>query len=167
VARQRLPFPLLGIDSDNGTEFLNNHLLRYCQREHLTFTRCRPYHKDDQAHIEQKNWSVVRQLIGYDRYEGQAACDQFNRVYALLHVYINGYLPVMKLVGKERDGAKVTKHYDVATTPYRRAVETGVITAEEQLRFEDLLTASGPPFGRLPDATSKVRCIYEATYPRK
>lgn len=125
-ARDRLLFSLKGIDSDNGSEFLNGHLLAYCTRERLTFTRCRPYHKDDQAHVEQKNWTLVRQLIGYDRYEGEAACAQLNRIYALLHVYVNGYLPVMKLIGKERDGAMVRKQYDQAKTPYRRALEAAL-----------------------------------------
>lgn len=143
-ARGRLPFSLKGIDSDNGAEFINGHLLRYCTQEHLTFTRCRAYHKDDQAHVEQKNWSVVRQLIGYDRYEGQAASDQLNRIYALLHVYINGYLPVMKLIGKEREGAKVHKHYDQAKTPYRRALEAGVVTAKQQAVFDIALAERGP-----------------------
>lgn len=143
-ARSRLLFPLRGIDSDNGSEFLNGQLLAYCAREHLTFTRCRPYHKDDQAHVEQKNWNVVRQLIGYDRYEGEAACAQLNRIYALLHVYVNGYLPVMKLVGKEREGATVRKRYDQAKTPYRRALEAGVVPAAQREAFEQALTMQGP-----------------------
>jgi hypothetical protein len=143
-ARGRLLFPLQGIDSDNGSEFLNGHLLRYCKRERLTFTRCRPYHKDDQAHVEQKNWNIVRQLIGYDRFEGTAVCDQLNRIYALLHVYVNGYLPVMKLTGKEREGATVRKRYDVAKTPYRRALETGVVAAEQRVTFEAALAERGP-----------------------
>lgn len=144
AARDRLVFPLKGIDSDNGSEFLNGHLLRYCQREQLTFTRCRPYHKDDQAHVEQKNWTVVRQLIGYERYEGAEVCAQLNRIYALLHVYVNGYLPVMKLIGKEREGARVRKQYDAAKTPYRRALEAGVVTPEAQAAFEAALAEQGP-----------------------
>jgi len=143
-ARGRLLFPLKGIDSDNGSEFLNGHLLRYCQREQLTFTRCRPYHKDDQAHVEQKNWSVVRQLIGYDRFEGDEFCAQLNRIYALLHVYVNGYLPVMKLVGKEREGATIHKQYDQAKTPYRRALEAGVVAEERRGTFEAALAEHGP-----------------------
>lgn len=143
-ARGRLLFPLKGIDSDNGSEFLNGHLLRYCTRERLTFTRCRPYHKDDQAHVEQKNWNVVRQLIGYDRFEGADAAVQLNCIYALLHVYVNGYLPVVKLIAKERDGAKVRKRYDVATTPYRRALDAGLVSPEQQAAFEAHLVVRGP-----------------------
>ena len=82
--RERLPFPLLGIDSDNGSEFLNDQLLRYCEAEGLTFTRSRPYWKNDQAHVEQKNWSVVRRQLGYGRYESQEALAQLNAVYRLL-----------------------------------------------------------------------------------
>lgn len=143
-ARGRLLFPLKGIDSDNGTEFLNGHLVAYCRREKLTFTRCRPYHKDDQAHVEQKNWNIIRQLIGYDRYDGAEATAQLNRIYALLHVYVNGYLPVMKLIARERDGAKVTKRYDQAKTPYRRALGAGVVQAERQRAFEAALAGCGP-----------------------
>lgn len=143
-ARSRLLFPLKGIDSDNGSEFLNGQLLAYCRRERLTFTRCRPYHKDDQAHVEQKNWNIVRQLIGYSRYEGDVTCAQLNRIYALLHLYVNGYLPVMKLIGKEREGAKVRKQYDQAKTPYRRAVEAGVVSAEQQDAFDAALANQGP-----------------------
>lgn len=77
---QRLPFPFLGLDSDNGSEFINHHLYAYCQRKGITFTRSRPYKKNDSAHVEQKNWSVVRRLVGYDRYNSKEALDQLNRV---------------------------------------------------------------------------------------
>jgi len=142
--RARLPFPLLGIDSDNGSEFINEHLVRWCGREKITFTRCRAYHKNDQAHVEQKNWSVVRGLIGYDRYESTAALAQMRRVYELVRVEVNGYLPVMKLVGKERQGAKVRKKYDVPRTPYRRALAAGVLAEEPRAAFEALTAQWGP-----------------------
>ncbi len=143
--RDRMPFPLLGLDSDNGSEFLNDQLVRYCQDEKLTFTRCRPYQKNDQAHVEQKNWSVVRQLIGYDRYEGTAALAQMERIYEeVVRVYVNGYQPVMKLTGKERVGPKVRKRYDEPKTPYRRALEAGVILPEAQAQFEKQMQAQGP-----------------------
>ncbi len=143
-ARSRLPFALKGIDSDNGSEFINNHLRRYRIQERLTFTRCRAYHKDDQAHVEQKNWSVVRQLIGYGRFEGIDACVHLNQLYELLHIYVNGYPPVMKLVGKERDGAKVRKRYDQAMMPFRRALAAGVVSTEQQATVEAALTKQGP-----------------------
>ena len=142
--RARLPFPLLGIDSDNGSEFINEQLVRWCHREKITFTRCRAYHKDDQAHVEQKNWSVVRQLIGYDRYEGGAALAQMRRVYELVRLEVNGYLPVMKLISKEREGAKVRKKYDVPKTPYRRAVAAGAMQEEARAHFEGLMAQWGP-----------------------
>jgi len=133
--RERLPFPLLGIDSDNGSEFLNDQLVRYCEAEQLTFTRSRPYWKNDQAHVEQKNWSVVRRQLGYGRYESQEALTQLNVVYGLLGRWVNHWQPAMKLVGKERDGAKVVKHYDVPQTPYRRVLATATLgdAAREQL----------------------------------
>ena len=142
--RARLPFPLRGVDCDNGSEFLNAHLVRYCQAEQLTLTRCRAYHKNDQAHVEQKNWAVGRQLVGYDRYEGAEAVAALAGVYDLLHLYVNGYLPVMKLVGKERDGARVRKHYDVPQTPYRRAEAAGVLWPDAQEVFAAQLVATGP-----------------------
>lgn len=105
--RDGLPFPLLGIDSDNGSEFLNAHLLRWCREQRVTFTRCRPYWKNDQAHVEQKNWSVVRREIGYHRYAGEAALAQLNAVYAVLNPWINYWQPTLKLVGTRRgEGAQ-------------------------------------------------------------
>jgi len=142
--RERFPFPVRGIDSDNGSAFLTAHLLRYCTQEELTFTRCRAYHKNDQAHVEQKNWSVVRQLIGYDRYEGADAVAHLNCLYALLHPYLTGYLPTMKLSGKERDGARVRKHDDQPRTPYRRAEQGGVLVPPAADAFAALLAQTGP-----------------------
>ena len=81
---KRLPFRLLGLDSDNGSEFINHHLYAYCQQKEITFTRSRPYKKNDNAHVEQKNWPVVRRLIGYQRYSSKEALEQLNRVYQLV-----------------------------------------------------------------------------------
>lgn len=122
-ARQRLPFPLIGLDSDNGAEFINDNFKRYCEAHHITFTRSRPYKKNDQAYVEQKNWTNVRQLIGYERYEGQAACAAINQLYEICHLYCNFFQTVMVLVSKERHGAKVTKRYDQAKTPYHRVLD--------------------------------------------
>jgi len=126
--RQRLPFPLLGLDSDNGSEFINQHLYGYCQREGITFTRSRSYKKNDSCHVEQKNWSVVRRLVGYDRYATRAALETLNRVYDPLRLYVNFLQPVMKLVSKTRHGARVHKVYDTARTPYRRLLEAGALS---------------------------------------
>ncbi len=142
--RSRLPFPLLGIDFDNGPEFLNDHLIRYCRAEGITYTRCRAYHKNDQAHVEQKNWSVVRSYVGYDRYESAAALVQMRRVYELLRLYVNLYQPMMKLVGKEREGAKVRKKYDIPKTPYRRAEAAGLMQEGTKARFERQMAEWGP-----------------------
>jgi hypothetical protein len=130
--RQRLPFPLLGLDSDNGGEFINQHLYTYCHRGRITFTRSRSYKKNDSCHVEQKNWSVVRRLIGYDRYSSHAALETLNRLYELLRHYVNFFQPVMKLVSKTRHGAKVHKVYDKARTPYQRLLEAGVLTETKQ-----------------------------------
>lgn len=123
AALLRLPFPLLGLDCDNGAEFINHNLLRFCEQRSITFTRCRPYRKNDQCHIEQKNWSIVRSLVGYDRYEGAGACQRLAAVHAVSSLYVNYFQPSMKLVSKERDGAKVKKRYDPAKTPYYRLLE--------------------------------------------
>ena len=135
-ARTRLPFPLLGLDSDNGTEFINELLLRYCQQEQLTFTRSRPYKKNDQAHVEQKNWSIVRQTVGYDRYEGQRACETLAALYEVVRLYTNFFQPCMKLQSKERLGSTVKKSYDTARTPYQRVLESELVTRESKDRLQ-------------------------------
>jgi hypothetical protein len=122
--RQRLPFPLLGLDSDNGGEFINDILYRYCLEEQVTFTRSRPYKKNDQAHVEQKNWSVVRHVIGYDRFESQAELELLNSIYEDLRLYVNFFQPVLKLTGKEQVGKKTIKRYDEAATPYQRVLSS-------------------------------------------
>ena len=114
-----MPFPLLGIDSDNGSEFINDLLYRYCLAEKITFTRSRPYQKNDQAHVEQKNWSVVRHTVGYDRFDTDEELRLLKKVYEDLRLYINFFQPVMKLIGKQRIDGKTTKYYDKAITPYR------------------------------------------------
>jgi len=117
---ESFPFPVLGIDSDNGKEFINTHLLAYCREHEITFTRSRPGHKNDGAHVEQKNWSVVRQTVGYHRYTGDVQVDILNGIYALLRLQINFFTPQQKLVSKTRHGATVTKRHDTAQTPFQR-----------------------------------------------
>jgi hypothetical protein len=141
--RDRLPFPLLGIDSDNGSEFLNDHLLRWCRRQQLTFTRSRPYWKNDQAHVEQKNWSVVRKLVGYDRYESREALTALQAVYAPLRLWINHWQPTLKLIAKQRDGARVRKRYDTAQTPYRRVLAT-IDLGDARQRLDAEHDSAGP-----------------------
>jgi hypothetical protein len=120
--RENLPFPLLGLDSDNGSEFINDQLLAYCQRQKLSFTRSRPYRKNDNCFVEQKNYSVVRRAVGYQRYDTQAQLQLLNELYATLRLYTNFFQPTMKLQSKERVGSKVTKRYDRAQTPYQRVL---------------------------------------------
>lgn len=122
TVKKRLPFPLKGIDSDNGSEFINNHFLYFCKDNNLCFTRSRPNHSNDSCYVEQKNWSVVRHSVGYDRYEGQETVDLLNQFYELLSLYNNFFKPSQKLVSKQRQGGKVNKKHDSPTTPYRRLI---------------------------------------------
>ncbi len=125
--QERLPFPVLGLDSDNGSEFINHHLLHYCREHDITFTRSRPYRKNDTCYVEQKNWSVVRRFVGYARYYGQDACQLLNELYPLLSDYINFFIPSQKLKEKIRDGAKVCRRYHVAKTPYQRVLDAPAV----------------------------------------
>jgi len=109
--RQKLPFPLLGIDSDNGSEFINTYLVTYCQQQKLSFTRSRPYRKNDNCFVEQKNYSVVRRAVGYQRYDTEVQLRLLNELYATLRLYSNFFQPTMKLTAKQRVGSKVTKRY--------------------------------------------------------
>ncbi len=137
-ARGLFPFPILGLDTDNGSEFLNAQLLGYCRAEKITFTRCRPYKKNDQCHVEQKNGSIVRRMVGYDRYEGSEACRQLAALYGVLRLYNNFFQPSMKLIFKERKGSRVLKKYDKAQTPYQRVLAAPLINqaVKESLRIE-------------------------------
>ena len=136
--RARLPFALRGIDSDNGSEFINDHLLRYAQQEKLTFTRGRAWKKNDGCFVEQKNYSVVRRAVGYARYEGSAQLRLLNALYGQLRLYTNFFQPVMKLVRKERFGAKVKKTYDRPRTPYQRLLDSNALSplAKRELRTQ-------------------------------
>ena len=140
----RLPYPLLGLDSDNGAEFINHDLKRLCEQEQITFTRCRPYKKNDQAYVEQKNWTAVRQVVGYERYEGEPACVALQALYQPLRLYLNFFQPVMVLVEKQRLGAKVTKRYDVPKTPYQRVLEAPEIAAAAKERLRQLYDHANP-----------------------
>jgi hypothetical protein len=130
--RQELPFDLLGIDSDNGSEFINDHLYRYCQGDPLVgrapvqFTRSRPYKKDDNAHVEQKNWTHVRKLLGYERYDTEEAIHAINDLYRNeLRWFQNLFQPSMRLREKVRVGSRVRRKYDPAKTPLRRLIDSG------------------------------------------
>ena len=124
--RQDMPFDLCGLDSDNGGEFINAHLYNYCRLNHIDFTRSRPYKKDDNAHIEQKNWTHVRQLLGYLRYDTQQVIDAINDLYKNeLRIFQNYFQPSVKLIKKVRTGSKVKKIYDAPKTPFQRLLDSG------------------------------------------
>lgn len=121
--RSRLPFSLLGIDSDNGSEFINTHLQKYCEAEQITFTRSRPYRKNDNCYVEQKNYSVVRRAVGYYRYDRPQQLALLESLYGVLRLYTNFFQPVMKLKEKLRIGSRLTRRYDSPKTPYKRLLE--------------------------------------------
>jgi hypothetical protein len=121
--RRRMPFPLLGLDSDNGSEFINHELWRYCDLHQITFTRSRAYKKNDNCYVEQKNNSVVRRTVAYYRYDRPEQQMLLHELYHLLRLYANFFLPVMKLKEKIRTGSHLTRHYDSPKTPFKRLLE--------------------------------------------
>jgi hypothetical protein len=127
AGRKQFPFPVKGIDSDNGSEFINAHLVRYCAEREMTFTRCRPYKKNDQCHVEERNGSVVRQFIGYRRLESDEELSLLRMIYGHVNRYHNYYWPMMRLLSKERVDSKVKKSYDAPKTPYQRLLALGDI----------------------------------------
>ena len=118
----KMPFPILGVDSDNGAEFINVYLFLWCRNREITFTRARPTNKNDGCHVEQKNWAVVRTVVGYHRYDTAPELLLLNEIWQLQSQLTNYFYPQQKLMSKVRDGAKVTKKYDTATTPFHRAI---------------------------------------------
>lgn len=142
MIRKAMPFPLLGIDSDNGAEFINKELMRYCEAERITFTRARPYRKNDGCFVEQKNWSVVRRNVGYARFDTAEELETLNALYAVLRDHTNFFMPSAKLISKTRHGAKVIKSHDTPATPYARALASSQVTdaVKQRLnkRFESL-----------------------------
>lgn len=142
--RQRLPFPLQSLHTDNGSEFINHTLYNWCRQEGIEFTRGRSYRKNDQAYVEQRNWQTVRRQVGYDRLASKEAYALLQKLYPLLCQQLNFFRPVRKLVAKERRGARVTKRYDVPKTAYQRALESGTLSAEEQLALRTKMAALNP-----------------------
>jgi len=138
IVSARFPFEIAGIDSDNGSEFINDIMLRYCEENEITFTRSRPYRKNDSCFVEQKNYSVVRRNVGYLRYDTEQELILLNELYIYLGHYTNYFQPVVKLVLKTRVGSKVTKKYDIAKTPFRRVLESEYIgdKIKERLKIQ-------------------------------
>jgi len=143
--RRKLPFSLLGLDSDNGSEFINHQLWKYCDENNIEFTRSRPYMKKDNAHIEQKNWPLVRKILGYDRFDTQFQLDLINDLYDNeLRLYLNFFQPTMKLKEKVRVGAKYKRKYDIPKTPYQRVLECEEIPKEKKEKLKKVYVRLDP-----------------------
>src|SRR6266699_760732 len=139
-----LPFPLLGIDTDNGAEFINVELMAYCEQAHLTITLGRPRHSNDQCYVEQKNGQIVRQVVGYDRFTGELAYRQLTELYRALRLYVNCFQPSMKLQTKQREGSKVHRTYDQAQTPLQRLLTSGELAADKHQELVRVTHALDP-----------------------
>jgi len=140
-----LPFALRGVDSDNGSEFINWHLKRWCERKQIQLTRGRPYKKDDNAHIEQKNWTHVRKLLGWDRYDTPTAVESINHLYRNeLRLWLNLYLPSVKLLKKVRVGSKVRRVYDGPRTPFERVQACAQADQEKVAKLAELRKSLDP-----------------------
>ncbi|MDO9066796.1 MAG: transposase family protein, partial [Chloroflexota bacterium] len=172
--RARLPFPLRAIDSDNDSSFINHMLLRYCQQEKIGFTRSRPYKKNDQAHVEERNRYVVRQVVGYDRYENDAV-PALNALWERYRLFTNFYQPVMKLTSKTRIDGHLKKAYDEAATPYQRVLASPEVLPENKATLTALYATLDPVALRLQIEklqrhvweNRRVRFLNDATTPPK
>ena len=133
-----MPFPLLGLDTDNDTVFMNETVKGHCEAAGIAFTRCRPYRKNDQAFVEQKNGAVVRRMVGYGRLEGPAAASALAELYRDVRLFVNFFQPSFKLAGKERDGARVRKRYHDPRTPHQRLLADPRVPAEVRDRVAGL-----------------------------
>jgi hypothetical protein len=142
--RTRMPFPLRGFDTDNGGEFMNETVAAYCSEHGIPCTRSRPYHKNDQAWVEQKNRSVVRRLVGYRRLEGLAAAEALSRLYAASRLFVNFFQPSFKLASKTRSGAKVRKTYHTPETPCAKLLTSSAVTDEMKERLRAVATQLDP-----------------------
>jgi hypothetical protein len=142
--RKRMPFELLGFDTDNDSVFMNETVKGYCEQTGLVFTRCRPYRKNDQAWVEQKNGAVVRHTVGYRRYEGLEAAAALARLYSSLRLFVNFFQPSFKLAGKTRDGAKVKKTYHPPATPYQRLLADARASEEVRRRVTEMYATLDP-----------------------
>lgn len=143
-ARRRLPYPMLGLDNDNGTEFINGILKRYCEVHTITFTRIRPYRKNDNCFVEQKNYTVPRRFLGYARYDTQKELIIIKEILRLVELYVNFFMPSKKLISKDRIGNKTKKTYDMAQTPYQRLLVSGVIKKEQKEQLQKLYDSLNP-----------------------
>jgi len=162
--RKRTPFGWKGVDSDNGPEFINHHLINYCEKENLEFTRSRPNKKNDNAYIEQKNWTHVRKVFGYFRYDTDEELILMNSLYEKeLKLYKNFFSPVMKLTRKERVGGRVKRKYDVPKTPYQRLIESGQISDEKKKELQIIYRTLNPAElkRKIEEKTHRLYQLYE------
>jgi hypothetical protein len=141
---EALPFPLLGVDSDNGSEFINNNLFTWCVDQGVTFTRSRPWRKNDSCFVEQKNWAVVRKAAGYLRYDTPQELRTLRALYRALVPYVNFFQPQMRLLEKSRTGSRVRRRYDTARTPYRRLLASPEISADVKDALTETYLALNP-----------------------
>lgn len=160
--RDKLPFDLLGFDCDNGSEFLNDVLLNYFTEEKISFTRSRPYHKNDGAHVEQKNWTHVRQLLGYDRFDKPEIVDLINDLYIPWNLFQNFFCPNMKLIEKTRINSKYRKQYDKPKTPFQRLIDHPLVLDSKKVLLANTL-ATLNPFSLKKEVELKLRKIFDAS----
>ena len=140
-----MPFPILGVDSDNGSEFINHHLLAWCEKRKITFTRSRPGNNNDGCHVEQKNWAIVRTVVGYHRYDTAAELLLLNKIWALQSQLTNYFCPQQKLdLARSATARKSPRSTTVATTPHRRGGGHTTVTAEDKAILADTYTSINP-----------------------
>ena len=163
---KRLPFKILGIDSDNGSEFINYHLLSWCEKHEIQFTRSRPYKKDDNAHIEQKNWTHVRKFMGWDRYDSPQALEAMNNLYENeLSLFMNLFQPSVKLTKTIRTGSRKKRKYDKPQTPLDRLISSGLL---EKYRCDELkaLREKLDPFSLSERVNQKLERVWDLAHYR-
>jgi hypothetical protein len=144
AARRRFPVPLAALHTDNGGEFLNHLVQPYCRRHTIRTTRGRAYRKNDQAWVEQRNWTAVRRFVGYGRFTSKAAAAQLSAVYDLLRPYFNFFQPIRKVIAKERVGGRVRKRFDTAQTPYQRLRAANILTSDQQAGLDTQYRSLNP-----------------------
>ena len=159
--RKALPFPLRGIDSDNGSEFINHHLYDYCKKNAVQFTRGRPYKKNDNAHIEQKNWTHVRKILGWARFDSPAVLDAVNDLYRNeLRLWVNFFQPNVKLIKKERIGSRLVRKYGTAQTPLDRALSSPEVSEEIKAALREQRAATLDPFVLAAKIDAKLEHVF-------
>jgi hypothetical protein len=143
-ARRRLPFEMHALHTDNGSEFINQTLFSYCRKEKISFSRGRPYKKNDQAYVEQRNYVAVRRFLGNDRLKSKEAYRLLQQLDGLLRLQLNFLRPVRELVSKQRQGAKVVKRYDQPRTPCQRLIESGCLSEEARASLDQVRDRINP-----------------------